>query len=246
VIGMNTAIASSVGQFSGVGFAIPINVIRSILPVLVKGGSVARGMLGVIIQDINPELAEQFQLTNTQGALVSQVNPDSPAAKAGIEVGDVIIGYDSKPVKNTLALRNLVAATAPGAKARLEVIRDGKEKTITATVGKLTAEKMAAASGQSGQPLSRFGLQIEPLTPDLARQYGLQNETGVVITSVDQAGTAGLAGLQPGDLIKQVDRQNVSSVQDVQAAMDKSARKNNVLLLINRKGTSLFVNLSRP
>ena len=248
VIGINTAIATSVGQFSGVGFAIPINMARAILPTLIKGGKVSRGFLGVIIQNVDEDLAHQFGLSDNNGALVAQVNKDSPAKKAGIKVGDIITRYDGKPVDDTRHLRNMVAATAPGAKAEVTVFRNGKELTLTVTVGKLTAEETGETEpeGEESGPASDLGLTVEPLTAAKASQYHLdQNDKGVVITDVDQDSAAAEAELAPGDLIREVDHTAVSSVSEFNAAMAKAKGKDTILLLVKRGGASRFVILKQ-
>jgi len=245
VVGINTAIATSIGQYAGVGFAIPSTMAKSVLPTLIKGETVTRGFLGVSIQDINEELAEKFDLSDTEGALVSQITEGSPAEKAGFAVGDVIVKYDGKPVADTRALRNLVAATLPGSKADVTVLRAGKEKTLTVKVGKLPAGEMTATSrgggeeGEEATGLDRFGLSVQPLTPDLAEQLGYAGETGVLVASVDPAGPAAAARLQPGDLIVEVDREPVRSVEQLRKKLEKT--KETALLLVKRKDASVFV-----
>jgi serine protease Do len=247
VIGMNSAIATGGAQFggegqsAGVGFAIPSNMIKSMLPTLIKGGKITRGMLGVIIQDINEDLARQFHLPDTKGALVSQVNKDSPAEKAGLESGDVIVRYDGKEVSDTRQLRNLVAATAPGSNVRIAVIRNGKERTLNATIGKMTAATAATSrpSGKAADQLDRLGLNVQTLTPELARRYDLQGESGVIITGVDPDSPAAIANLQAGDLIVEANRVPVANVGEFQDALGKSPDQ--LLLLIKRNGASLFV-----
>ncbi len=243
VIGMNSAIATNIGQFAGVGFAIPVNMIKTMLPTLIKGGKITRGMLGVVIQEVSPDLAKQFHLSEAEGALVSQVTQNSPASAAGIKTGDVIVGYDGKKVKDTRQLRNWVAATAPGTRVRIEVIRDGKHETLTATVGTLPAEtaEAGASPGGGGDQLAALGLRARTLTPQLARQFGLENEKGVVITDVEGGSVASMAGLQAGDLITEVDRQRVTNIDELKDALTKAKDKGRVLLLVKRKGGSLFV-----
>jgi serine protease Do len=239
VIGINTAIATPIGQFAGVGFAIPINMAKTMMPTLMKGESVTRGYLGVIIQDISEELADQFKLADARGALVAQVNKDSPAEKAGLKTGDVIIQYRGKSVADTRELRNAVAATAPGTNAELVVVRDGKEKTFTVTIGKLTPETMAAAESAGGSVREKFGLTVQPLTPELAEEFGYQDEKGVLITDVDSDSPAAGANLQRGDLIVEVNRQPVTTVSELRDALAKSG--DSALLLVKRQGSSLFV-----
>jgi serine protease Do len=245
VIGMNTAIATGVGQSSGVSFAIPINIIKSVMPVLVKGGTVQRGLLGVLIQDVTPDLAKQFGLSNTKGALVGQVNKDSAADKAGIKPGDVVVRYDGKAIENSGELRNKVAATSPDSKVEIVLIRDGKEHTVKATVGNLAAAKPEAAAATS-ESLAQFGLTLQALTPDLAKQFGYEDEKGVLISAVAEGSPGAQAGLEAGDLITAVNRAKVGSMADLRNALGKAEDKNSVLLLLNRKGASLFVVLQAP
>jgi len=247
VIGMNSAIATGGGRFggegqsAGVGFAIPSNMIKSMLPTLIKGGQITRGMLGIIIQDITKELAEQFNLSDTKGALVSQVNKDSPAEKAGLKAGDVIVRLDDKVVSDTRQLRNLVAATAPGSHVKIDVIRNGKEKTFSAMIGKMTAETVAIAesTGKAKDQLAKLGLEVQALTPELAKQYGLQGEHGVLVSAVEPGSPASMANLQAGDLIVEANRKPVTSIGALQDALGKSPEQ--VLLLVKRGGSSLFV-----
>jgi serine protease Do len=243
VIGINSAIATSVGQFAGVGFAIPINMVKTMLPTLIKGGKITRGMLGIVIQDVNEDLAKQFHLPEAKGALVSQVRRNSPASEAGIKVGDVVVGYDGKQVEDTRQLRNFVAATKPGSRATIEVIRNGKHETLTATIGTLTEETAEAGEAPSGggDQLAALGLRVKTLTPQLARQFGLENEKGVLIAGVEGGSIASMAGLQAGDVIAEVDRHRVTDVGELEAALTKAKDKDRVLFLIKRKGGSLFV-----
>jgi serine protease Do len=246
VIGMNSAILTggtspgSEGQFGGVGFAIPINMIKAMLPTLMKGESIVRGMIGVVIQEVSPDLAKQFNLPNTRGALVSQVNPTSPAARAGLKSGDDIVRFDGHAIDATRDLRNLVAATAPGTKVPVEFIRDGQQETVTVTVGKLTSTVASATPNRSGAgELTKLGLRVQTLTPELANQYGLEEDHGVVITNVQEGSAASLADLQAGDIIVQADRKPVNSVAELENVV--ASAKSQILLLISRKGTSAYV-----
>jgi serine protease Do len=242
VIGMNTAIATSVGQSAGVGFAIPVNMIKTMLPTLVKGGTITRGLLGVAIQDVTEDLAQQFHLSQTKGALVAQVNKNSPAEQAGIKVGDVIVRYNDHDVEDTRQLRNLVAATPPGTRVAVQVIRNGKQEQLTATIATLPATTASTESApKGGEPLDQLGLSVKTLTPELARQYGLADSKGVVITGVESGGIAAMANLQAGDLIVEVDRQPVTSVAELQRAIAQAKEKSQVLLLIKRRGGGLFL-----
>jgi serine protease Do len=242
VIGMNSAIATSIGQFGGVGFAIPTSMIKVMLPKLIKGEKIIRGQLGVMIQEMTKDLAKQFGLSEPKGVLVGQVNKDSPAEKAGLKAGDVIVRYDGQAATSVRQVRDLVANTLPGAKVKIEIIRDGKEKTVTATIGNQAAETTAAAPSQEGASLlSKLGLTVQTLTPDLAKQLGVETEKGVAITNVGEGSLAELAGLQKGDVIVEADRQPVATVDELEQALAKAKDKSQVLLRVARQGGSLFV-----
>ncbi len=244
VIGINTAIATSVGQFAGVGFAIPINMVKHIMRDLLKNGHVTRGYLGVMIQDLSPELAEQFKMDNGKGSIVTQLGKDSPAGKSGIKIGDVIVKFNGKEITNTRQLRNTVADTDPNSKVDLIVIRDGKEKTINVTLGSLPDEdKTASRRGANGDPENKstdFGLSVEPLTGDKARQLGIDNDSGVLVTSVDNDSPADAAHVQPGDLIVEVNRVRVTNPDEFHAEISKSKTKA-MLLVKNKDGTRFAV-----
>ncbi|HUX24289.1 MAG TPA: DegQ family serine endoprotease [Burkholderiales bacterium] len=247
VIGMNSAIATGggglggEGQSAGVGFAIPTNMIKAMLPTLIKGKPITRGMLGVVIQDVTEDLAKQFHLADATGALISQVNKGSPADKAGLKAGDVIVRFDGKEVQDNRQLRNLVAATAPGVKARVGVVRNGKEETFIVTIGKMPTEAVAAAKqpAPTTDQFAKFGLSVQALTPDLAKQLGLEGERGALVSDVDEGGPASLAGLQSGDLITEANHQPIADVAELRRVLDTA--KDSVLLLVKRRGQSLFV-----
>ena len=243
VVGINTVIATSIGQYAGVGFAIPSSMVKQIMPVLLTGGKVTRGMLGVMIQEIDSDLAKQFGLPDTKGALVAQVNKDSPADKAGIKVGNVIVRFDGKTVEDTSYLRNIVAATAPGTKADVVVLRDGKEKTIRVTVGTLTAEKGETSAEESGEAevTSSIGITVAPLTADKAKELGYEKEEGVLITEVEDDSPAARAELRPGDLIMEINREKVTTAAECKDAIAKAKGKDSILMLIKRQGGSRFV-----
>ncbi len=241
VIGMNSAIETSVGQFGGVGFAIPVNMIKAMLPTLTKGGQITRGLLGVVIQDVTRELAEQFHLPRQRGALISQVNKGSPADKAGLKPGDVVVSFDDLEVSDSGQLRNYVAATAPGKTVKIGIIRDGKEQTLSATIGKASAEPVAAEkpSGKEQNQLSMLGLAVRTLDAELARQVGIPERKGVLITGVATGSLADAANLQPGDVIVEADRKPVATVEQLQSILDRD--KEQILLLIKRRSGSVFV-----
>ena len=245
VVGMNSAIATSIGQFAGVGFAIPSAMIKTLLPRLIKGEKITRGQLGVMIQPVTKELAKQFGLTAATGALVAKVTKDSPADQGGIKVGDVILRYDGHGVTDSRELRTAVAATAPGTKVAIELQRAGTTKTVTVTIGKLEGETAEATetSTEGESQLAKLGLTAQTLTPDLAKQFNIENQKGVVITDVANGSAAALANLLPGDMILEVNHHEIATVADLEQALAKT--NDNVLLLVAHQGTTLFVVLQR-
>lgn len=247
VIGINTAIATSVGQFSGVGFAIPINMAREILPTLIKGGKIRHGFLGIMIQNADEDLARKFGLSDNHGALVAQVNKDSPAEKAGIKVGDILTRYNGKPVEDTRHLRNMVAATSPGSKVEVVVFRNGNERTLKAAIGELSTGKSGGEpesedQGEKSKSSSDLGLTVQSPTADKARPYHLdESDKGVVVTDVDEDSPAAQAELRPGDLITEVDHTSVTTVGEFHDAVAKAKDKDGILMLVKRGDTSRFV-----
>jgi serine protease Do len=248
VVGINTAIATSVGQFSGVGFAIPVNMAREILPTLLKGGKVSRGFLGIGIQDVDEDSVAEFGLPDTKGALVKEVNKGTPAARAGFQPGDVILHFNGKKIEDANHLRNLVASTSPGTKVDVGVFRDGKERTLRVAVGQLKAENSGAEAeaenqGEESQSSSSdLGLSVEPLTANAAKQNKLdEGERGVLVTSVDEDSPGAKAGLRAGDLITEVDRMPVTTVTEFHAAAEKARGKDRILMHVKREGNSRFV-----
>ena len=240
VIGLNTIIATSIGQNAGVGFAVPINMAKQVLPTLVKGGKVSRGMLGVMIQELTEDLAKQLKVPNTKGALVAQVTPGSAAEKAGIKVYDVIIRYDGKPVEGVSQFRNLVAATPPAAKVEIVLLRDGKEMSVKAQLGELATEPSSAAKSDKAGNGVDLGLTLEPLTPASAREYGYGKDEGLVVTDVEEGGAAATAGIQVGDLVTEINRMKVTNLAEYRQALANA--KDTVLMLLKiRDGGSRFV-----
>jgi serine protease Do len=241
MVGINTAIIAA-GQ--GIGFAIPIDLARPLIPQLVSTGEVTRGYLGVSIQSMTPDLAKALKLQERQGALVSEVVPDGPAAKAGIRQGDVIVGFNGESIKGSHDLPVMVAKTPVGEEATVTLQRNSKTQKVPVTVGKLPSEKMASeASSPVGQ--SQWGLQLQEVTPQMARQRGLPHEAGVMIAGVQPGSPAERAGLQPGDLIREVSRQPVQSMQEVRDALAKTENQDSVVLLVKRAQGSIFVAMAK-
>ncbi|HAR96406.1 MAG TPA: peptidase [Deltaproteobacteria bacterium] len=239
VIGINTAIVPN-GQ--GIGFAIPINTAKNVLPELVSKGKVSRGYLGVNIQNVTQELASSLGLKNTRGALVSQVRQDSPAERAGIRQGDVIIAYDRKDIKDSHELAAVVAATPIGKTVPVKFIRDGKEMTANVRTGDLAMGEMKADEKKMAgvQPEGKWGIEVRDLTPEFAQRLGLKRDKGVVIVGVRQGSPAEDASLQKGDLVLEVNRQPVKTAEEMQERI-KKVDKNSLLLLIQRGDGTMFL-----
>lgn len=242
VIGMNSAIATSIGQSGGVGFAIPSNMIKAMLPRLIKGEKITRGELGIGIQNINDDLVRHLKLKDTKGILVSQVTANSPAEKAGIKLGDVVVQYEGKPVENINIFRNLVSATAPGTKVKIDILRNQKLQTIRATIGqqKIESEATAPNENEESSTLDRLGISVETLTKDMARQFYLKDRAGVIITEVVEGSMASIHGLQVGDLIVEVNKKPVRKASDFLEVVN-NLKDESVLLLIKRRDASLYV-----
>lgn len=240
LVGINTAIATRSGGYQGVGFAIPINMARNILDQLVETGRVSRGFLGVIIQDIDENLADAMGLDGTRGVLIGEVQEDSPAEKAGIERGDVVLSVDGRDVGSTDELRNRIAQTLPGTDVRLKVLRNGKERTIRVKLGELDQDSPVTAAESVSDVL---GMDVQAMTPDLAARLGVNDADGVVVTDVKPGGPAQRGGIRRGDLVIEVNRKPVRSVKDYGAALKGVGKGDSVLLLVRRGGRTFFVGL---
>ncbi len=242
LVGINTAIFSQTGGYQGVGFAVPTSMSKPVYESLVKTGKVTRGWLGVHIQDVNKDLAKSFKLTESKGALVSDVKEDSPADKGGLKAGDVIIKYQDKPVVDGVALQRLVTKTAVGTKAAVTVIRDGHETQLEVTIGELPEPvKIAMADGEAGKQ-ALAGVTVQDLDRQTAKELGLTGKIqGVVVTGVEPDSGAEEAGLQRGDVIKEINRQPVKSVKDFEKLASDVKKGERLLMLINRRGASLFL-----
>ena len=242
LVGINTAIFSQSGGYQGVGFAVPTSMSKPVFESLVKTGKVVRGYLGIGIQDLNQDLTKSFGLKESKGALVSDVKEDSPAEKAGIKQGDVIIGYDGSPVEDAAALQRVVTRTPIGAKATIKVLRDGHEKELSATINELSEAVQTAKSDGEEKEHTFAGVAVQDLDRDTAQELGLKEKVqGVVVTAVEPDSGAERAGLQPGDVIRELNRQPVKSVKDYEKAASTIKKGDNVLMLINRRGASLFL-----
>jgi serine protease Do len=248
LVGINTAIFSQNGGNMGIGFAVPSNMARSILDQLVRHGKVVRGWLGVSIQDLSSDLASQFGLTEPKGVLVSDVLDDSPAKKAGIERGDVIVEFDGKSADNPTQLRNAVAQTPVGKKVVVKLLRDKKPKTFEIMIAEQPKNVAQAGSEEGGETAVPSGLlsdlDVRELNAELAGRFNLSaNEQGVVVVRVRSGSVAEEAGIKEGDLILEVNRQQVGNLKAYERAASKIGKDQVVLLLTKRQGRTRFVTL---
>jgi len=247
VIGINTAITSSSGGFQGVGFAVPINLAKWVAHQLNEKGNVERSYLGVGIQPVDQGLADQFKMKRPEGVLVTEIRPDSPAAKAGLKTGDVILQYANKPVNKTWQLQAMVEETPAGAKQPILILRDGKETTLNITPAVQPANYGERSESTTVEPggkaeTGKLGLAVETLTPQVAERLGVSEKSGVVITEVEPDSVAHLAGLREGLVITQVNRHPVKDAE--QFVKEVKDSKNGVLLLVRSDQGSRFVVLS--
>jgi serine protease Do len=240
VIGINTAIYSSTGSNAGIGFAIPIDLAKSVMEQLKAHGKVVRGWLGVEIQEVTPALAKSFGLDTPNGALIAGVDKTGPAGKAGIQQGDIIVKFDGGLVHDEHELPEMVAQTPLGKTVPVEVIRDGKHLTLTASIQELKDKQLASTEG-TGTPGSSWGLTVQDLTPEIAQQLGMQNSKGVVIRNVRPDSPGAEAGLQPGDVILEVDNSKVASSDDFAAAAKGAQKdKKSARLLVQRGNSTIY------
>jgi Do/DeqQ family serine protease len=244
LVGINSQILSPSGGNIGIGFAIPSNMASNVMTQLIAHGTVRRGQLGVVVQGVSSEIAKSLGLQEVQGALVSAVNPGSPAAGAGVERGDVIVLFNGEPVVDSNSLRNRVASTPPGSPVTLGVVRGSAQKMLSVKLGELSgtrvAEGHAVEHGESGH----LGLTVEPLTPEQAKEQGLSSRHGVVVTDVDPAGPAATSGLRPGDVIQEANGKPVANAAELSAAVRASGERP-ALVLVNRDGSPLFLALEK-
>ena len=257
VIGINAAISSRSGGNDGIGFAIPINLARGVLDQLRKSGKVERGWLGVSVQSVTPELAESFGLPESAGALVAAVSAGSPAEKAAIERGDVILAFNGTPIQESHQLPALVAQAPIGQQATVTVLRQGKRLEVPVNVVRQPddideeesqpnggGENGAGPTAGSAHALDPWGLRAMEITPEIARRNGLPVKRGVVINDVADGSAAAEAGIQPGDVLREVNRTPVTTLSDVRAALKKASRKD-LLVLVQRGDATAFHVLKR-
>jgi len=241
VIGINTAIVAG-GQ--GIGFAIPVNMAKQIIPQLRDAGHVTRGWLGVTVQALTEELARSFDRENAHGALVNEVIKGSPAEKAGLQRGDIILKYDGQPVKEISDLPRLVAATQIDTQVKIDIFRDGKERTVKVRIGRLDdgEGKDAVSADKTGDTV--LGMTVANLTPELARRYGLEDLQGVLITSLAPDGPAAAGNLRVGDLILEADGRTLKTVKDFEEVVGGMGSKKVLRLLIQRKSALVYTTVT--
>jgi serine protease Do len=244
VIGINSNIYSQSGGSIGIGFAIPINMAKELLPQL-KKGKVVRGWLGVSIQTITPELQNKLGLKDPRGALVGDVIQGGPAQKAGVQSGDVIVTFDGKAINELNELPLTVASTPVGKNTKIDVIRNGEKKTFDIKVGELKDEEPTTSQPKSGGEnySTGLGFTVANITPEMASQYNLPSKKGVIIVDVDNGSPAEEAGLQSGDIVAEIEREKIADTSQFNRKIKAYKKGDTVLFLIKREGASLFLTL---
>jgi serine protease Do len=246
VVGVNCAIYTHTGSSMGIGFAVPIDLVKEELPQLKSAGKVVRGWLGVYIQKMTPELAESLGLADSRGALVAKVLDDGPAKAAGVKRGDVIVSFDNQQIGDSRELPLMVGRTELGHKGTLKVIRDKQTIELPVTITESHETELAAAANPEKPEvgaLSPFGLRVKDLSPELAKELGIEVPGGVVISSVQPGSRADEAGLRPRDVILEVNRETVKNVDSYQSAIKTGAKGKIVLLLVKRGDNTIYVAL---
>jgi serine protease Do len=245
LIGINTAIyAGRSGGNQGIGFAVPINMARQVMDQILKKGKVVRGYLGAWIQAVTPKIAKSFGLPKPQGVLLSDIGSNSPAARAGLTKGDIVLQINGQPVNDPNELQLKIAMTPPGSNVQLKIFRNGSEQTIAVKLGELPVKGEQAQQQEENVDSSWQGFSVENLTPDIARQLRLPGNTrGVVVTEVEPGSAAEAANIQRGDVILQVNRQPINSVDDFNRVLGR-LKDQDAQLLINRGGHTTYVILT--
>ncbi|MDH5632883.1 MAG: DegQ family serine endoprotease [Gammaproteobacteria bacterium] len=246
LVGINTAIFSRSGGYMGIGFAVPSNMAKGVMTSLIKDGKVTRGWLGVSIQNVNKDIAEQFDLKEASGALISEIMKDGPAAEAGMEAGDVIVSFDGQKVDDSTGLRNIVARTEVGKRVEVIVIRDGKRKTLKVKTGKQPKDmgrdpvEQDEESAENGAEAT--GFRVKTLTPEIAEELGIDtSEKGVVVTAVEPGSAAQQAGLRRGDVIVSLNRKRISNATDFNRVAGKLKDKKMLLRIVRKTGKAFII-----
>ena len=239
VVGINSAI---IAGGTGIGFAIPINIARDLVPQLKEKGRVSRGWLGVVIQQITPDLAKSFGLDKAKGALGSEITKGGPAEGSGLERGDVIIEFNGRPVEQFGDLPRMVAVAPPGTTVSLKVLRKGKERTVKVKLGELPDDEATVATRETGEEL---GLQLQEITPELARAHELASDTGLIVTDLDPAGVAADAGIRRGDIILEINQSPVRTIAEFQKKVAAVKEGEMMLFLVKRREGSLYIAVAK-
>jgi serine protease Do len=240
VIGLNTAIATQSGGYMGVGFAIPSNAAKLVMEDLLNYGKVERGFLGLNIQDLNQALAKSFRLPDTNGALVAKVTPGSPAAKAGIKSGDIVLDYNGTPITDASQLKNLVGATRPNSAVRLKIWRDKKATEVNVTIAERTAKAIEATSA-SAETSTELGVTAEKVPAEVASKLGLKEGVGLIIKGVNPDGQGAAMGLKGGDIILEVDDHVISSLSEFSKQVAEAKNSGVIRMMIQRGGATIFL-----
>jgi serine protease Do len=247
VVGVNSAIFSQSGGGNiGIGFAIPIDLAKKVGDHLRKNGRVVRGWLGIRAQDVSPQTAASLGVARAAGevfAQVTEVSEASPAAEAGVKQGDIIVEYNGKPVPRSLDFPAIIADTPPGQKVTLKIIRDKKDLTIAVRIGELAEESDSAQKAEAKDP--ELGIKVQRITPEAARRLGLNSTKGVLVLEVQSGSPADSIGLEPADVIREVNQRPVNNVSDFERAVRQGRRGERILLLVQRGDNAVFFALKR-
>ncbi len=239
VIGINTAIASRSGGYMGIGFAIPSNMAQHVMDQLVQKGSVTRGFLGIELQTVDKEIAEGFNLPKVEGVLITSISKNSPAEKAGLQTGDIILELNGKPIKSRDTFRNQISMMDPGSEAKLKVFRKGKNIMVNV--------KLDAVPDETSSPVvvsQKLGIEVENLSPELSRQLGYaMTDEGVVITKIKPGSPAALAGLRPGCLIQAINHKKIANTDDYEAVIAENGKNKRILLLVKYGKATRFYSI---
>jgi serine protease Do len=243
LIGINTAILSGrSGGNQGIGFAVPVNLAHHVMDQLMKNGKVERAYLGILPQDVTPAMARAFGAKEAKGAVVGDITPDSPASHSDLKQGDIILEVNGKSIDDANQLRNEIGLLAPESTVKLSVLRAGTPQQVTVKVGSFPSKEERASLDKNGTGSTLEGVSVENLTSETARELKMSPESkGVVVAEVDPSSHAAEAGLRPGDVIQQVNRQPVKSVRDFEREMASARKDDSTLLLVKRGDNTLFV-----
>jgi len=246
LVGINTAILSRSGGYQGIGFAIPSDMAKSVMESLLTHGKVARGWLGVLIQDLKPELAEAFEIETASGALVADVTEGSPAAKAGLRRGDIIVGVASRKIETSGDLRNQIGMNPPGSKVKLSLLRNGRKKSLSVQLGEIPEDSPSTEGSDdlAAEDGALAGVRVAPLDQENRRQFGITNElrSGLVVLDVASGSLAARGGLRPGDVILEANRRSVRTERELRDA--DTSRSSRLLLLVQRDGSTIYMVLA--